>query len=173
MSPESNAGLAFWIGAAVLLQSVALMRAEPGWTRPDLPLLVALSCAFVAQPRRALACAFAAGLAADLLTCGPVGINTAADLAAAWVVLATRGVLFAHRVWVQALLAVSVSLAASVAHVCALALAHPHLALGVCMTLALQASVSAGLLAPFAVELMGGTGVWAGPLRAFLRERSR
>ncbi len=147
---------AIWIGAAALVQTVALGQGEAGWFRPDLLLVVALAQAFVAGPRAALAAAFAAGMATDLLSCGPVGLCATLDLLAAWAILRTRSMVFADKMRVQAVLALGAYLAVSFAHVGLLFLSRARPDLGAFLVRALGGAAAAAVLVPLLVETMGG-----------------
>lgn len=88
------AAMVAWALAAVLVQAAPpwLLRAEA--LRPDALLALALALAVAEEPRRALVCAFFCGLAADLLSCGPLGLNAALNAVLAYAALYARSILF-------------------------------------------------------------------------------
>jgi rod shape-determining protein MreD len=147
---------AIWLTAAALAQTLVAARFAPGWLRPNMLLVVAVAHAFVAAPRRAQAVGFVAGLAADLLSCGPVGFHAALNLTAVWAVLSVRSVLFAQRAWMQAALAFSLSLTAGAAEALILWLGSPGLDLAACLTCAAESAGSSAALTPLIVLFMGG-----------------
>ena len=161
MGPASRSGASkwnavFWIAGVAILQTTVLCRSPAGWKRPDLLLIVALSIAFVADHGHALACAFAAGLTADCLSCGPPGMHAAVNLVAVWSILQSRNVLFSRRSWMQALIAFVVNMVVSVVHIGVLFATCGRPALAASFRQAVGASISAALLVPLLVQVMGG-----------------
>lgn len=155
-SAMGRAAVAGWIGGAALVQTLVLWRSAPGWHRPDLLLAVALAHALVSEPRAALGFAFAAGLTADLLSCGVVGLHAATSVTAAWLVVLTRSVLFAHRVWVQALLAFVAASAAAGAHIAVLYAGDTRIALAAILAGVPGSAAACALVVPLVAYAMGG-----------------
>jgi len=146
---------AAWVAAATLAQAALLGRWAPG-LRLDLPLALSVALALSAGEGRALTWSFVAGLAADALSCGPMGLNALLNLTAARATLAARHALFSHRLAFQAGIALVMALAKAAVFDAVLAVAFPHLSPGALTFSSAGGAVAAAALAPFLAWALAG-----------------
>jgi len=144
------------VGAAALAQA-ALLGRGPAGLRLDLLLVASVALALCAEEGRALAWSFVAGLAADAMSCGPLGANALLNLAAARLALAARQVLFSHGPLFQAALALALALAKAAVTDAALAMAYPYLSWGGLTASSVGGAVVAAALAPALAWALAGS----------------
>lgn len=98
--PRARAGPGTPWAVALCALAALLLQTAPPWLwraealRPDALLAMALALSVAWEPRRALAGAFLLGLAGDMLSAGPLGMNAGMHVVLVGAALYARSILF-------------------------------------------------------------------------------
>ncbi len=153
----SSTKLAAWAAVALAAELTLLERWSVMGARAE--ALLALACfaaLFAKEPRQALSACWVIGALKDVASAGPLGLHALLFVAAGWVVLQVRAVLFPESPLTQLAVAFIATCWVHAAAAAAVAVSAGGIPLGVVAVKTLLSALLTAVLTPFLLALLRG-----------------